>query len=252
MLEENFYYYGKRRVRYFKIGSGKPILFLHGGGVSALAYKKILKLLSKKYLVIAPDLPGFGKSSAAKSSLEYVRILEKFLSSLDMKNYAIVGHSFGGLEALRISADKNNNSFLIIADSAGVSLKISRFRFLYILLVEKTIRSVYIYKNLTTMLRIAGFFLSNIFFRIKEIPSLFHIMKRFLYTDFNDSGKINSRTLILWGRDDEIFPIENAEIFHKKIINSEVKYVNANHDWVLFNPEKFSKIVTDWLKQNGY
>ncbi|MBD3329290.1 hypothetical protein GF357_02240 [Candidatus Dojkabacteria bacterium] len=51
------------QIKYTSMGKGKPLLFLHGGGVRALTYKKNLELLSQRYHVIAPDIPGFGKSS---------------------------------------------------------------------------------------------------------------------------------------------------------------------------------------------
>ncbi len=77
-------------------------------------------------------------------------------------------------------------------------------------------------------------------------------MKTFLFTDFSEFHKINAKTLVLWGEQDEIFPKNNAEFVHQKIKNSEVKYTKGSHNWCLFNPEKFSNIVIGWLKTNNY
>lgn len=43
----------------------EPILFVHGWSVSTKPYQEILNVLSQRYKVIAPTLPGFGKSSGS-------------------------------------------------------------------------------------------------------------------------------------------------------------------------------------------
>src|SRR5579871_1843867 len=48
------YYCGGRR--------GTPIILIHGLGNSAEAWAGLMPLLSKAFLVYAPDLPGFGKT----------------------------------------------------------------------------------------------------------------------------------------------------------------------------------------------
>ena len=43
--EEKYFENEHGKLRYFQAGSGKAILFLHGGGVKAQTYKKFLDLL---------------------------------------------------------------------------------------------------------------------------------------------------------------------------------------------------------------
>jgi pimeloyl-ACP methyl ester carboxylesterase len=45
-------------------GSGAPILFLHGNPDSADLWKGVIERLRKNFRCLAPDLPGFGRSSA--------------------------------------------------------------------------------------------------------------------------------------------------------------------------------------------
>ncbi len=54
-------------------GSGSPILFLHGAPDSADMWENVIKPLKKDFHCFAPDLPGFGRSTAPanfKCSLE--------------------------------------------------------------------------------------------------------------------------------------------------------------------------------------
>ncbi|MEL7003593.1 MAG: alpha/beta fold hydrolase, partial [Bacteroidota bacterium] len=52
------------QMAYMDVGSGtETILFIHGLGSYAPAWKKNIEGLSKQYRCIAVDLPGYGKSS---------------------------------------------------------------------------------------------------------------------------------------------------------------------------------------------
>jgi pimeloyl-ACP methyl ester carboxylesterase len=58
---------GRPSVQVLEAGDGPPLLFLHGAGGIA-AWEGVLPLLSSKYHVYAPLLPGFGQSTG----LEYL------------------------------------------------------------------------------------------------------------------------------------------------------------------------------------
>ena len=64
-------------------GSGSPILFLHGAPDSAEMWNGVIEHLKDQYRCFAPDLPGFGRSSAPADftcSLENMaRFLDKFI-----------------------------------------------------------------------------------------------------------------------------------------------------------------------------
>ena len=88
--------------------------------------------------------------------------------------------------------------------------------------------------------------------RIFQWRKIVAIMQDLLIRDFPDFDKIDTETLILWGRQDELFSKNSAEIFHQKIKNSKLKFETSNHDGCLFNPKKFSDDIIDWLKSGHY
>jgi len=45
------------KLNFYELGTGKSLLFLHGGRLRALTFKKTIDQLSKNYHVIAPDIP---------------------------------------------------------------------------------------------------------------------------------------------------------------------------------------------------
>jgi len=79
-------------------GSGPAVVLIHGFAETSRVWKHVMPVLSKKFRVIAPDLPGIGDSDIPKDGLDMttsaVRI-HKFVKSMGIKKSRIVGHDFG-------------------------------------------------------------------------------------------------------------------------------------------------------------
>lgn len=83
-------------------GQGPPLIFLHGFLGSSSCWQRIIPELQATYRCVALDLLGFGDSS--KPRLRYniwhqVEFLQQFIQTLDLQNYYLVGHSYGGWTA---------------------------------------------------------------------------------------------------------------------------------------------------------
>jgi len=147
--KEKFFEVDGIRSNYITIGKGTPLLFLHGGGVSALTYKKNYELLSEKYQVIAPDIPCFGKSSVPNelwNLKDFANFFSKFVDSLRFDKIILVGHSFGGGIALNLAPKNKKISKLILVDSAGLSPDYFPLKFMHLLIV-KTFRGLFLFEN---------------------------------------------------------------------------------------------------------
>ncbi|HWQ67671.1 MAG TPA: alpha/beta fold hydrolase [Methanospirillum sp.] len=87
-------------MHYVDEGCGDPIVFVHGNPSWSFQFRNLIKLLSKNYRCIAPDLIGFGLSDkpADWSYLprDHADILEKFLDSLDLHSITLVVGDWGG------------------------------------------------------------------------------------------------------------------------------------------------------------
>lgn len=250
--EEKCYEDRQVRLRYFRLGSGKPHLFLHGANLQAQTYQDLLESLAQKFLVIAPDLPGFGQSSVPKDLWgyeEYAGFIAKFISSLNLPEMIIVGHSLGGGIALQLAATIGKVSHLAIVDSAGQSITYSTSRLLYKVTLEKTAHNFTRYKNLKAFLATTKDFFSNLFSKFHQLSHITKTLNRLLTTNLPELERITTPTLILWGDADEIFPPSVAEDFHRKIKNSELKYIEGNHDWCIFKQEELTNLLTEWLEK---
>lgn len=87
------------RVAYLDEGSGETILLLHGIAGSSQTWRSLIRPLSRRYRVVAPDLLGHGNSTKPRSdySLGALSVLVRdLLDELGITKATIVGHSLGG------------------------------------------------------------------------------------------------------------------------------------------------------------
>jgi pimeloyl-ACP methyl ester carboxylesterase len=78
------------------------ILFLHGFPQSASAWTQVLHLACKEHYVLAPDLPGIGRSTGATtdgSKAEIAALLHEVLRALEVREVTLVGHDAGAMIA---------------------------------------------------------------------------------------------------------------------------------------------------------
>ena len=91
-------------IRYLVSGVGETVVIIHGGGDGALKWNDNAKILSAKYRVYAPDLPGFGLSNTAKSSFDFsdfILFIHNFTHSLGLTKFQLIGHSIGACISLQ-------------------------------------------------------------------------------------------------------------------------------------------------------
>jgi pimeloyl-ACP methyl ester carboxylesterase len=87
-------------------GEGQKLLLIHGLGGSWRSWSTISSALSRRYEVIAVDLPGHGKSPAEPDSgtfLGLVRSVEAFIANADLADVDAVGSSMGARIVLELA-----------------------------------------------------------------------------------------------------------------------------------------------------
>lgn len=99
--------YDNGHIYFADVGSGAPILLLHGLGNTGRAWaRQIWFLQAAGYRVIIPDLPGHGASSpvtAAMSVDELGALMSNLLKFLALDSADVVGVSLGGMVALEMA-----------------------------------------------------------------------------------------------------------------------------------------------------
>ncbi len=98
-------------INYFQQGQGDTtLLFLHGWSINGTYWENQVDYFSKKYTVFAIDLPGFGKSKAARTNWtieEYANDVTAFIDAMNLTHVIIIGHSMAGEIMLQTALTNN-------------------------------------------------------------------------------------------------------------------------------------------------
>ena len=124
---------GVFKTNYHDVGSGYPVVFLHGSGPGVTAWanwNKIFPLLQNEYRVIAPDMAGFGfterEEDPVYSMNNWVQQTIDFFDALGIEKANLVGNSFGGALALSMAIKYPERvNKLVLMGSMGVSFPIT-------------------------------------------------------------------------------------------------------------------------------
>jgi pimeloyl-ACP methyl ester carboxylesterase len=87
---------------YDTAGVAPPLLLIHGLADEADTWRHVLPPLSAQYRVIAPDLPGFGRSDKPKRAYTlpfYQDAMLELLDTLAIPRATVAGHSMGAMIA---------------------------------------------------------------------------------------------------------------------------------------------------------
>jgi pimeloyl-ACP methyl ester carboxylesterase len=96
------------RLHYLAAGSqGIPLILLHGYAETSRMWKPVIPVFAKRFIVVAPDLPGIGDSGIPESGLDVktaaVRI-HALARSLGFERAEVVGHDIGLMVAYAYAA----------------------------------------------------------------------------------------------------------------------------------------------------
>jgi pimeloyl-ACP methyl ester carboxylesterase len=90
------------------LGSGPPLLFLHGVTANCFTWLPVMELLQDSYAVTAVDQPGHGRSGLPRDhrfdAAAYARDTTEVAASLGHGPVVVVGHSLGARNAIAAAA----------------------------------------------------------------------------------------------------------------------------------------------------
>jgi pimeloyl-ACP methyl ester carboxylesterase len=116
----------ERLVNVVELGSGPPLLFVHGLGGCWQNWLENLPELARDHRVIALDLPGFGDSQLPRDAISvsgYARTLDRLCQALSVDAAAVVGNSMGGFVAAQLAiAHPQRVERLVLVSAAGLHI----------------------------------------------------------------------------------------------------------------------------------
>ncbi|MFA5785896.1 MAG: alpha/beta fold hydrolase [Actinomycetota bacterium] len=227
-------------VAFAEVGSGDPVVFVHGWAVGPGPYLESLsRLADHGFRVVAPDLTRLGphwRVSDAVASL--ARVVEERVE----KPTAIVGHSLGGgIAALYCGTHRNRVSRLALINTIGASslphsLALLGLHFLPYISVSRwrtamgfieTAHSSHGRQSVTDALR---------WLRGENLePELETLARRHL------------PATVVWSRGDHLVPLRCGETIAEKLC-APLVVVDGDHGWLLQDPERFAQVISEVLR----
>lgn len=120
---------GGSRVNYVDIGSGDsgpPVVFVHGLGGAWQNWLENLPRVAQDRRVLALDLPGFGRSEMPTRHISipsYGRCVNEFCQKLGLDEVVLVGNSMGGfVSAETVIQFPSRVERLVLVSAAGISI----------------------------------------------------------------------------------------------------------------------------------
>src|SRR5215207_1468054 len=266
-----------RPVNVIDVGQGiKTIVFIHGLAGSWVNWLENLPAFMGEHRVVAMDLPGFGHSPmpAEKISIPgYGRFVDALLEELGVGAACVVGNSMGGFIGAELSIQfPARVERLVLVSAAGLTIEYQRDE-----------RILAMLKRLERTLAVYGGWLATrsgpLVRRPRSRQALMKVVAEhadllpapLVAEQIKGSGKpgfidaldaltdypirerlpeIACPTLIVWGEDDRLVPVRDADEFERLIPDSrKVVFPDTGHVAMFERPRAFNELLAAFLAE---
>jgi 4,5:9,10-diseco-3-hydroxy-5,9,17-trioxoandrosta-1(10),2-diene-4-oate hydrolase len=260
------------RVHYHDMGEGPAVILIHGSGPGASGwsnYNRNVDALSKQFKLIIPDLPGFGQSDMkpvdAKVPGWWSDIMLGLMDGLGIGKAHFVGNSMGGMVTLKLALEhpERVDRMLLMGPGGGHP-------------VFSTWPSPGIINLVTayegdgiTAEKVKGFISQSLFNQSLITDEL--VAQRLeaamdprivsqppmrpgpggppedLWRDARLT-RLPHETLIVWGREDRVLPLDNGMILLKQIQRAQLHVIPQCGHWVMWEQAaEFNRIALSFF-----
>lgn len=266
-----------RRLTYRLAGKGPLVLLIHGMAGSATTWKQVMPALGEHFTVLAPDLLGHGESDKVKGDYSLgsmASTLRDLIVALGYKRATVVGQSYGGGIAMQLAYQYPERcERLVLVDAGGLGKEVNPLLKMLtlpgseaVLLVAcappvrhvvETIGRIAFGKKLADATVIPELWRSYSSLGTMEGRRAFLRTLRAVIDPRGQSISATEKlymaagipTLIIWGEDDRIIPVEHARAAHAAIPGSWLEIIEGvGHYPHCEAPERFVEALTEFIE----
>ena len=240
-------------------GKGFPLVLVHGFLGSSKMWKPQIDFFKDHFRIITLDLPGFGKSSKAKSHNSIQSIANLLINCLEEKKihkFHLLGHSMGGMVVQEMAKKVGDKISKLVCYSTGPRGEMpGRFE-----TVDESRKNLQKNGLETTAINIAKtWFIKGENAKYFDVcietgkQTSMEAVDNSLVAFKNWNGvdtlkNIKNETLIIWGDKDKSYNFEQIQTLEKNIENSKlIIFKNCAHNVHLEQPDQFNKTIKDFL-----
>lgn len=241
-------------TEYTDEGTGPAILLLPGWMNTLRNFDALTSELTQNYRVVRLDLPGFRGGTELPPSTwfvaDYASFVAAFVECVGLSSYVLVGHSFGGRVALKgVGQGTLRPSRLVLLASAGIA-KSRTFRNRALTVLAKAGK---------LLLFVPPFSFWRAALRKKLYESLksdylaagplAEVYKNAIREDLREyAKKIEMPTLLVWGSEDDMTPLQDGEILARLIKHSRLEVLlGVGHSPHRDRPQEVARLIESFL-----
>ena len=254
-------------------GDGPPIVFVHGLGGTWQNWLETLPRAAQERRAIAVDLPGFGTSPMPNEEISiplYARLLNELLDQLGIEWAVLVGNSMGGFVAAELCIRYQRVDRLVLAAACGISTRnlrrrptVTLFRLGGVLSSAALARSREVaarprlrHVALSTVIRHPSRLHPDVLLQImpgSNAPGFMPALESLLDYNFTDRlGEIGCPTLLVWGREDILVPVADADEFERLIPDArKVVFDETGHMPMLEQAGAFNDCLMGFINEGS-
>ncbi len=269
---------GAVTVNFVALGDARagatPVVFVHGLSGQWQNWLENLPFAALSRRVAAPDLPGFGRSplpAGGELSIPfYASVVARLCDHLGFERYVVCGNSMGGLIAAQLALDQPQRvRGLVLVSPAGVSS--AAVRPLPVVVAGSAIRLVGVYgqrfhRAVARRPRARALGLGLVAKHPERLapdlaceglikgagkPGFGPALRATLGYDLRDRlGEIEAPALVVWGADDRVIPVRDAEVWKSRLRRCELVILpDTGHVAQLERPRTFNRLLASFLEQ---
>jgi abhydrolase domain-containing protein 6 len=253
------------RVQERAVEQGKPLrdehppvsVFLHGLGSSIATWSTVLPGIARQAPVVAPDLPGFGRTALPKDSpfaslREHVDTAHAFIDAVSPDApVQVIGQSLGGWIAGRVAAERPERvSRLTLINASGLMHpQILEQRRLFSPRDEAELTELWerMWFRLPTTFKV----LKKQYLELTRTPIVRGFMDTVQEEDFLHPellARIQAPTLLVWGLADRLIDYSFSRVFRENIPDIRFRPIpECGHVPQRESPEMFLHYVLPWI-----
>lgn len=256
------------RARYHEAGEGPAVILLHGAGPGASGlsnFRKNVEALSAKHRVIVPDFPGFGESENKLPAGGLFAVMGGFvralMDQLGIERAAFVGNSMGGGVSLEMALRAPERVEKLVLMGTGGSIPIFTP-----MLTEGLTRMVGFYagdgpsmEKLRRVIDLLVYDPSAITEELmqerykaatrKDVVDNY-VLKAHPWEELwrENIGAITQETLLIWGREDRVVPLDAAFLLMKAMPKARLHVFPQCGHWAQWEKAgEFNALVLNFL-----
>jgi pimeloyl-ACP methyl ester carboxylesterase len=258
------------------------ILLLHGFPTSSHMFRNLIPALADKYHVVAPDYPGFGYSSApAVDKFEYTfdrlaEVVEKFTEKIGLKKYTLYVQDYGAPVGYRLAVKHPERvTGLVVQNGNAYDEGLDNDFW-------KPLKAYWKDRSEANAKPLRGFFKLeatkwqythgarnveaispdtwNLDQLLLDRPGNNDIQLSLFYSYGSNPAlypswheyfrKHQPPTLIVWGKNDTIFPAEGAHPYKRDLKNLEFHLLDTGHFALEEDGDQIAKLMREFLRKN--